>query len=270
MYRRTRPGQPRTRWRGTALPRGVLLLAALAALAAVAVLAAGCGRREAAPTGVRESRASQSEWAWLQKARTELEAERARLAANPADPQLAQSVRSLSDELNRRLAAFLNADPPVQGSPLTPRQRNALRMKSDEDIQLAHDFIERGGDYQRAIDIYKEALALDPDYPRLQEELARAQARRYVPRDLFAQVQKGMDQDEVRRLLGQPNLNNVRSYPDRGVVGWFYPKDSTGAAAAVWFHKEEGKMAVYLADFDALQPPQAASPGPSRSPQSST
>ena len=82
-----------------------------------------------------------------------------------------------------------------------------------------------------------------------------------MTRATFAQAQKGMDPDEVRRLLGQPNLNNVRTYPDRNVVGWFYPRDASGTAAAVWFHKEDGKLVVYLTDFDALNPQAPSQPG---------
>jgi tetratricopeptide (TPR) repeat protein len=257
MHRRTRRGRSRTGWRGAAL---LLCVCGLLPLA-------GCGSGDRDPGTERRSGAPEAEWTWLRKARTELDAQRVRLAANPADPGLAQEAQALSDEFNRRLVAFLNADPPVQGEPLTRRQLEALRMKSDEDIHLARTFIEQGGDYERAIDIYKQALVVDPANSRLREELGRAQARRYMTREAFVQVQKGMDQDAVRRLLGQPNLNNVHAYPDKGVVGWFYRKDGTGAAAAVWFHKEDGRFTVYLADFDALQPRQAAPAGPPRAPQ---
>jgi tetratricopeptide (TPR) repeat protein len=256
--RRARRGRPRAGRRG-AVPfiLGVCCLLPLA----------GCGSGEHDRGAVRRSGAPEAEWTWLQKTRTELDAQRARLAAAPTDAKLAQQTQALSDEFDRRLVAFLNADPPVQGETLTSRQREALHMKSDEDIHLAHTFIEQGGDYERAIDIYKQALVVDPGNPRLREELARAQGRRYMAREAFVQVQKGMDQDAVRRLLGQPNLNNVHAYPDRGVVGWFYRKDASGAAAAVWFHKEDGRFVVYLADFDALQPQQAAPAGPPRAPQ---
>ncbi|PYQ59925.1 MAG: hypothetical protein DMF53_17990 [Acidobacteria bacterium] len=241
-------GPFRARRHGAALLCGALLLLAGAP---------GCGRRAAEKAERPESSESQSEWAWLQRAKADLDARRERLAAQP-DPRLQKETQALSDELNRRLAAFLNADPPIQGEPLSKRQKDALRMKSDEEIHLARTWLEQGGDFQRAIDIYKEALVVDPDNPRLREELARAEGRRYMTHETFAQVQKGMEPDEVRRLLGAPNLNNVRNYPERGVTGWFYPRDAGGDAAAVWFHKEDGKTVVYLTDFDALHPPSAA------------
>jgi hypothetical protein len=147
------------------------------------------------------------------------------------------------------------------------RQVAAIRMKSDEDILLAREYIEEAGDYRRAIEIYETALAADPDNPRLRTELETAKARRYVTRERFALVQEGMAQDEVRRLLGPPNLQDVRDYPERGVTAWFYPKDASGAAAAVWFRKGEASSEVYQLDFDALQPPTVTPPGgPRRAP----
>ena len=135
-------------------------------------------------------------------------------------------------------------------------------MKSDEDILVAREYIEQGGDYRRAIDIYEAALAVDPDNPRLREELAKAQARRYMTPGALRPGQGGDDADEVRRLLGQPNLHNVRDYPERGVTAWFYPKDANGAAAAVWFRKEGGTPTVYQLEFNALDPRAPAEPAP--------
>jgi tetratricopeptide (TPR) repeat protein len=248
--------------------RGTALVCALALLIP-ALLAGGCGtaKKEA---GERRSPAADAEWAWLEKTRATLEEQRARLAVadpNPAPAATAarealrKQTLTLAGELDRRLVALINADPPVQGQPLTERQKAALRMKAEEDIVLARQLIDEGGDYQRAIAIYKEDLAVDPGDPRLEEELAKALARRYMTREAFAQLKKGMSQDEVRGLLGAPNPHSVRDYPERGVVGWFYPRDASGAAAAVWFARSDGhdgRYSVYLFDFDALKPPAAA------------
>jgi tetratricopeptide (TPR) repeat protein len=234
-------------------PGAVLLRGALWGALLLAALP-GCRARAGEPA--RRRPAADAEWSWLERTEGQLEERRARLAATP-DPKLQKETDSLTGELDRRLAAYINADPPVEGEPLTARQQAALRMRSDEEIHLARAYLDQGGDFQRAIDVLQQALAVDPGNPRLQSELARAQARRYMTRQTFAQAQKGMTPDEVRRLLGAPNLNDVRGYPDHNVVGWFYPRDAKGAAAAVWFHREDGKLIVYLTDFDALRPPPA-------------
>ncbi|HEX6898410.1 MAG TPA: tetratricopeptide repeat protein [Thermoanaerobaculia bacterium] len=236
-------------------PRPAALLSVLLCFGG---LWAACGPESGDGQTVRRGSASEAEWAWLQQTRQTLDERRARLAGGKADEAFAQETEALSREFYRRLVEHINADPPVQDEPLTPRQQAAIRMRSDEEIRLAREFIERGGDYQRAIDIYREALAVDPDNPRLREELARAEARRYMTRQTFSRVREGMDQEEVRRLLGQPNLHNVRTWPERGVAGWFYPKDARGSAAAVWFRQEGDRFIVYLHDFDALQPGGAA------------
>ena len=254
-------------------PGAALLRRSLLPAIVIAVLGAtGCGPSAAPPQAEdgAASQAAQAEWSWLQETKKELDRRRTVIAgsagsagtAGKADPKLVQETEALTLEFNRRLVDLINAHPPVQGEPASELQQAAIRMKSDEEIVLARQFIEQGGDYQRAIDIYREALAVDPGNQRLRDELARAQARRYMTRQTFDQVKEGMEQEEVRRLLGQPNLHNVRDYPERGVVGWFYPKDASGAGAAVWFHKEGGRATVYLLDFNALDPHAQPAPPP--------
>lgn len=247
--------------------RAKLGAAALSALLALALLPLGCGGGDGNGSGetnvAAPSAAAEAEWSWLQATRQELTEKRQRLAAagKDADPALVRDVEKQTAELNRRLLEFINSDPPREGEPLSERQKAALHMKSDEDILLAHEHINEGGDYQRAIEIYEEALAVDPDNPRLAAELARARQRRFITAEAFAQVKEGMKEEEVRSLLGQPNLHNVREYAERGVVAWFYPKDESGAAAGVWFEKKPGGLVVYELDFEAIRPGQAQPAG---------
>ena len=256
------------------MPARILLLAPLLGLLAALFLACGGSGRDTADDQARAGDAA--EWTWLRQAKQRLDAKRgelvrARAAARsgaPAPPALARlekEVRELTDELDRRLVDFINAHPAVEGEPPAGRLLEAIRLKSDEDIQLAREHIERGGDYRRAIDIYEAALAIDPENPRLQQELERAQARRYMTAERFAQVQAGMTQEQVRALLGQPNLNNVRQYEDKGITAWFYTKDPQGRAAAVWFQRQAKGYVVYEADFDAVETgsrPANPAPGP--------
>jgi hypothetical protein len=81
-----------------------------------------------------------------------------------------------------------------------------------------------------------------------------------MTQERFAQVKKGMTKDEVRELLGQVMLSNLREFPpakasDRPVEGWFYKKKD-GGAAGVYFRekrKGQGDWAVYNVDFDAIK-----------------
>jgi Small protein A (tmRNA-binding) len=228
------------------------------------------------PASMTRAAAADSEWIWLQKARQTLTTKREELARArqawrgqgnggnagkakdaPAVQALALDVRTRTEEYRRRLLEFINRNPPPAGEKASGRTLEALRLKSDEDILVAREHIDEGGDYRTAIDIYEAALAVDPDNPRLREELENAQARRYMTRERFEQVQEGMTADQVRMLLGAPNVNDVREYPERGVTGWFYARDARGGAAAVWFEKKgrNGQQVVYEVAFDALPPP---------------
>jgi len=263
---------------------------AIAGLLALALAAAGCGR-DAKPLQPSQVGA-EAEWRWLVSAKRQLDDKRDRLARlgaaaaakvvpapaapsqagkpgapapPPASPMgdrrdpLARDVDALSQELGRRLVAYINADPPVEGAQLSARQLAALRMKSDEDAAVARQFVDRAGDYRRAAEILEGALAVDPRNPRLLEELARVQAARYMTAARFSRAAPGMTADQVRAALGPPNAHDVRAYPDKRVVGWFYPRDG-GAAAVVWFDQRDGTPTAYLCDWNALPPPAAPAP----------
>lgn len=230
-------------------------------------LVSACGGpAEEDPAVQTRTVAAETEWDWLKRSRQELGEKREELsraeilvrknggdpAAAPAVQALDRDVRTRTDELRRRLLQFINDNPPVAGEKPAGRTLEAVRMKSDEDILIAREHVDEGGDYRMAIDIYEAALAVDPDNPRLQQELENAQARRYMTPERFAQVQEGMSADEVRALLGPPNVNDIREYPERGVTGWFYSRNAKGAAAAVWFEKQGNRQVVYELAFDAL------------------
>lgn len=218
------------------------------------------------PAARTHAAAAGAEWTWLKRAGEELDARRQELAraeadarksgkdsaADPAVQTLARDVRTRTDELRRRLLDFINGNPPVLGEKPTGHTLEAIRRKSDEDILIAAEHMNEGGDYRTAIDVYEAALAVDPDNPRLRQALEKAQALRYMTRERFAQVQEGMTADQVRTLLGPPNANDVREYPERRVTAWFYARDGKGAAAAVWLEKKGDRQVVYEADFDAL------------------
>jgi hypothetical protein len=242
------------------------------ALLLAGVAAAGCGP---APE-VAAEKAREEQWQQIDQNHQELTAKRDQLAAAPqaaagdgggaatdgggaatdgggaaADLEaLETEATKLADDLYQRLVEFINANPPVAGETPPERVRQAIRMKSDEDIRIARGWIDEGGDYRRAIDIYDGALASDPDYEELTRVRAEAEAMRFTTEERFARIEDGMTRDEVRAVLGQVNLRNIRDYPEKNAVAWFYPRDERGSAAAVWFRENrQGEFVVYEADF---------------------
>jgi tetratricopeptide (TPR) repeat protein len=243
------PSSPRPRRRTPDLPRAAFAILLLA-------LALGC--QGGAARDLRE-------WRWLAATKRALDAERDALAALPPAPagspahadaeRRGREAASRAAEYQRRLQRFLEKHGPEAGQPMSPEERAALHMRSDEEVRAARDFIARAGDYRQAIEICRSALDLDPGYPPLERLLAAAEADRYVTPERFAKVKPGMTPAAVRALLGPPNLHNVRDYPQRSLVAWFYPKDETGAAAAVWFQRiANAPGPVFQADFDAVDP----------------
>lgn len=192
-----------------------------------------------------------------EEAETEAEAE----AMTPEEMEA--SLTAMADEIPKKADAFmqglvtyLNSDPMIEGEPPTERQLAAIRMKSSEDMVLAQEYIDKGGDYQRAINIYEGSLQFDPDNESLKAGLEAAMVDRFMSEERFALAKKGMTQDEIRELLGQVNLYNVREYEDRGVIAWFYPTAEGGKASAVWFkeNKRSKQLEAYQIKYDAVDP----------------
>ena len=258
--------------------RGVLITAVLA-LALVA-----CG-----PSGPSEMElAQEAEWTWLQENKATLDEQRQQLAELREEVAMAaeatgeegeaegevegeaeqaptqEDVETLENQLaadieefSGRLVAFLNDDPMIEGQPPSERQLAALHMKSEEDIALAQEWIDKGGDYKRAIDIYTTALRFDPDNQALKDALAVAEQDRFMSEERFAEAKKGMSESEVRAVLGQVNLRNVREFPEDKVIAWFYPTAEGGAAAGVYFREDKKGYRVYKLSYEALKPQSA-------------
>ena len=75
---------------------------------------------------------------------------------------------------------------------------------------------------------------------------------RFMTADRLETVHQGMTEEEVQGLLGLPTAANVREF-DEGVVGWFYPKEVPGTAAAVFFREEGDRLRVYSTKIDAVK-----------------
>jgi len=167
-----------------------------------------------------------------------------------------EAANVAGDTFNEKLIGYLNEDAMIEGEPPTERQMKAIRMKSDEDILIASEFIDKGGNYKRAIDIYEQSLLLDPDNAELKAAIEHASEMRFMTEERLSQVEKKMSEDEVRALLGPVNLNFIKKFDDRGVTAWFYPRED-GGAAAVYFESKNDALRVYQVDYEATKPPES-------------
>jgi tetratricopeptide (TPR) repeat protein len=179
------------------------------------------------------------------------EGEEAEAAPSPV-ADLEGQLNAKLDAYSERLVSFINEYAGFEGEDPFPEVKEALRLKSYEDIVLAQEYIDRGGDYAKAVEIMQSALAVDPDNQDLSAKLAEAERLRYMDEERFSQVKKGMLEDEVRAALGQVKHQNVRKYDDRNVTAWFYPREG-GAAAAVFYRPDKGVLKVYDMNFDAVK-----------------
>jgi tetratricopeptide (TPR) repeat protein len=259
--------------RGVAL-RDVLVAAAFGLL--LTTLACGPSEDE------KRAEARSQQWAELQQSyqqltdqRQELSGARARIAeleeagdeaaedATAALEGLRQQTASLQEQISTKaeevmgqIVNFINDSEILQGEEMPTEVKEAIRMKSREDIEIAMEYVEEGGDYSQAENILKRSLAADPENTELQEKLAWARDWRYVTEERFDQIENGWTQAQVREALGPVNLNNIRDF-DGNRIGWFYPKDpelhGAGTAAGVYFQQQGGRWVVYRADWNAVK-----------------
>lgn len=174
---------------------------------------------------------------------------------------LKDEIQSMSEDFYAKLVQYINTSGIVEGEPLTPEQEQAFEWKAQEDILIAREYIQKAGDYSRALEIYDNALLTDPDNESLLAAKAEAEELRYMDEERFSQVEKGMSQDEVQAVLGTVKRTNVREYPERDVVGWFYRKENGGAAGVFFKDAGEDEWEVSVVDYDAVKPPGAAGDG---------
>jgi len=180
------------------------------------------------------------------------EAEDAPSAEAQQERQIQARVDESTDRFLERLVTFINEYAGFQGEEPPPEVASAIRMKSAEDQILAREYIERGGDYAKAIDILQSAKVVDPENEELAAALAEAERLRYMDEERFSRVKKGMTEQEVRRELGQVKHQNIRKYEDGKVIAWFYPRQA-GAAAAVFYRPRDGQFKVDSVNFDAVK-----------------
>lgn len=113
-----------------------------------------------------------------------------------------------------------------------PEVLKAVRLYSDECILTGEEFIKEGGKYKEAIDIYNQALSLDPNYELLKTKIKEAEDFRFIKKERFDQVKNGMTMEEVKAICGYPNVSYIQEKEHKGkkIIAWYYPKEGQKAA----------------------------------------
>jgi hypothetical protein len=255
----------------------------MAAAIALALALAGCG--DAGERGA--AAAHEREWDALAQSRRDLDVERARLAVQRGrlagvpidaggtpllsrDAALAAEVATRERALAARSAALEDRLVRLADAPGTDEEARAraIRLKSDEDVAIAQEWIERGGDYRRAIEILEMQRHVDPGYGRLEGALARARQMRFVTAERLARVQPGMTPIEVRSALGPVNLREVLRRPEERLQAWYYP-EAGGGRAAVYF-RYDGERRGFVVYQTELVAGAGAGRGAAHTPSSTT
>jgi hypothetical protein len=112
----------------------------------------------------------------------------------------------------------------------------ATQLMAREKVAMGDEYMNVLSRYDRAVDLYKAALQIDPQNADATRRLQEAESRRYVSMSAFATLKAGMKEDEVRRLLGLPREDWIKQVVQNGRVYsvWIYPKPD-GGASAVYF-----------------------------------
>lgn len=128
----------------------------------------------------------------------------------------------------------------------------AAALMAKEKVAIGDEYMNVLSRYDRAIEFYRSALALDPNNPDARQRIALAEEKRYVSMSAFAAVRTGMKEDDVRRLVGLPREDWIKQVVQNSRLYsvWIYPK-ADGGAAAIYF--DNG--VVYHTNWNAAAPP---------------
>jgi tetratricopeptide (TPR) repeat protein len=192
-----------------------------------------------------EWEAIEADYKWL---------ETLRAAAPPIDPALPRKQRIETYLQNERkvepvYARFIEKLENYYQKTGDPR---AAQLFAREKIRIGDGYMEILSRYDRAINMYRSALYIDPNNAEAKTRLELAEAKRHVSPDSFIKITTGMKEADVQALLGDPREDWIRQKIEGSRVFsvWIYPRRD-GGAAAVYF--ESG--VVYHTNWDAAPAP---------------
>jgi len=128
----------------------------------------------------------------------------------------------------------------------------AGQVLAREKIITGDEYMQYLSRYDKALELYRAAVDLDPTNQDAKKRVELAQQHRFVSMTAFANVKTGMKEDAVRGLVGLPREDWIKQVVQNSRVYsvWIYPK-ADGGASAVYF--DNG--VVYHTNWNAAAPP---------------
>jgi len=187
----------------------------------------------------------------LRELRTKLAALRDKPKLDQAEmeqkAQLEEEAKAVSKELDKiftegqnELASFLNVA--LNEAPQAPETLEGLKIYAEDAMLNAKDYMEEAGDYRKAVELLETAQSyfqsIGVSAPQeLVSLLDQAKKFRFITKERYDQVKKGMTKAEVRAITGTPLALNVRE------------QEVKGQKVTIWiFRSEEGDLVSFFFD----------------------
>lgn len=168
--------------------------------------------------------------------------------ANASRKQQIETLLANHTKIEPAYVAFIDKLDEYYRRTADPR---AAALYTREKINLGDEYMNILSRYDRAIELYREALKFDPQNAEATRKIGEAEQRRFVSMTAFAGVKTGMKEDDVQKLVGLPREDWIKQVVQNSRVYsvWIYPK-SDGGASAIYF--DNG--VVYHTNWNAAAP----------------
>jgi tetratricopeptide (TPR) repeat protein len=169
--------------------------------------------------------------------------------ANASRKQMLELVLENQKKLEPPYVPFLDKVKEYFDRTHDPR---AAQVLAREKIIMGDEYAQYLSRYDKALELYRAAVDIDPTNVEAKKRVALAESRRFVSMTAFANVRTGMKEDPVRGLLGLPREDWIKQVVQNNRVYsvWIYPKED-GGASAIYF--DNG--VVYHTNWNAAAPP---------------
>ena len=196
----------------------------------------------------REWNAILADYQWLETLRKAL-------PATPPNASRKEQIQRMLANLQKIEPAYVAFMDKLREYYLRTGDPRAAPVQAREKTMLGDQYLTLSR-YDRAIELYREALVFTPNESGITERIAGAETRRFVSMNAFSAIRPGMTETDASKLVGYPREDWIKQVVqnNRAYSLWIYPR-ADGGAAAVYF--DNG--VVYHTNWNAAVPPAAPS-----------